>query len=72
MSEKTELLALRDDTGYFRLHDDGTEHCTMAKASVFPLEQIGFVKLQLNRLLGESQEEARIVKLVITEEPYTT
>jgi hypothetical protein len=71
MSNKTELLALRDNNDYFRLRDDGAERCTMAKASVFPLNQIDFVKEQLERLPGDDLPDVRIVKLVITEEPYT-
>ncbi len=71
MKGKTELLAIRDAKDYFRLRDNHTERCAMAKASVFPVGQADFVKQQLSRLHSENLPDARIVKLVITEEPYT-
>lgn len=70
MIGQTELLAIRDDDNYFRLRESHTEQCSMAKASVFPLERVDFVRQQLSRLQGENHPNARIVKLIITEEPY--
>ncbi|WP_163337003.1 hypothetical protein [Desulfopila sp. IMCC35008] len=72
MTGKTELLAIRDDNDFFRLQDSHTERCTMAKASVFPIERADYVRQQLLRLQGESLPNARIVKLIITEEPFPT
>lgn len=72
MKGRTELLAIRDDNDFFRLQDSQPERCTMAKASVFPLERADYVRRQLYRLQNNNLPKARIVKLIITQEPYQT
>lgn len=66
----TELLALKDSGSYYRFTEEGREKCSMAKASVYPMEQAELVKELLSRLHADGYHQADIVKLTITEEPY--
>ncbi len=64
------LLIVKDDKGYLRFSNKGFNHCSMDKASVFPLHSYPeiYQKLQLVRKTEESN--AAIFLLTISEEMY--
>jgi hypothetical protein len=66
----TELLVVKAGDTYIRFIDTGFEYCSMNKASVFPLGNIGEVRKRCDDISSEIQG-LQLMKLVITEEPFT-
>lgn len=66
----TELLVVKAGKKYIRFIDTGFEYCSMNKASVFPLGHIEDVKKHCDNISSEIQG-LQLMKLVITEEPFT-
>ncbi|WP_457576958.1 hypothetical protein [Desulfomarina sp.] len=65
-----ELLVIKEGESYFRFQDGTARPCAMAKASVFPLEQVEKVKKLVEKLKREGKTEAIIVQLTISEKIY--
>ncbi len=65
-----ELLVIKDGNSYVRFKDSAPLPCSMAKASVFPLEQVGKVKKLVEKLRQEGRTEAIIMQLTISEKIY--
>ncbi|BCL62540.1 hypothetical protein DGMP_32330 [Desulfomarina profundi] len=65
-----ELLVIKDGESYFRFRDNTALPCNMAKASVFPLEQIEKVRKLVEKLHQEGKMEAIIMQLTIHEKIY--
>ena len=65
-----ELLVIKDKESYFRFQDNTALPCDMAKASVFPLEQIEKVRKLVEKLHQEGRTGAIIMQLTIHEKIY--
>ncbi len=65
----TELLIVKTGEDYCRFTEDGFERCSMNKASVFPLAQLGEAKAWCSKLDAVGIESV-LMKLTITEEPF--
>jgi len=65
----TELLIVKTGADYCRFTEDGFERCSMNKASVFPLEQLGEAKAWCAKLETVGVESV-LMKLTISEEPF--
>lgn len=66
-----ELLIIKAGSRYYRFKDRQYHTCELNKASVFPLEKIDTVRELINRLQNAGIKKPHIVKLTITEEPYS-
>ncbi len=65
----TRLIVAKIDDDYVRLSREGGERCGLGQASVFPESQAEELRARL-AMLGEGWEKARLMLLIITEEPY--
>ena len=65
----TRLIVAKIDDDYVRLSGEGGERCSLGQASVFPESQAAELGARL-AMLGEGWEKARLMLLIITEEPY--
>ena len=66
----SELLILKVGAEYLRCTEGGFELCQLNKASVFPLSHVAEAK-QRCREAAARGVVAALVKLTITEEPFT-
>ncbi len=67
-----ELLIIKSGKQYIRFKDNGYQRCTLDKASVFPTARIRHVQNLLADLRARGVADARIKKLILTEEPFKT
>ena len=65
-----ELLIIKSMDHYFRFQGDFYDTCPMNKASVFPLEKVAEVKVCKKKLENDGVPDAKIYRLIITEEPF--
>ena len=63
-----ELLVVKAGDQYYRFSDGEYSSCGLNKASVYPLNLVDEVKLLCRQV---TEVEAKLVKLIIIEEPYT-
>ncbi len=63
-----ELLILKTGNRYIRLKQDGPHIVPLDKASVFPMNQIEYVRTHLQNLCEAGFENVYIKKLILTEE----
>ncbi len=64
------LLVIKDGDTYFRFQDNTPLPCNMAKASVFPVEQVEKVKSLAEKLRQKGRTGAIIMQLTISETVY--
>lgn len=65
----TELLIIKAGGDYFRVSQSSFERCPLNKASVFPLDKADEAE-DCCRRLRESGVSAKLMKLILVEEPY--
>jgi hypothetical protein len=64
------LLAIKDGDAYFRFQNGRPLPCTLARASVFPMEKVEKVKQLKTKLLQEGRSNTVIVQLTIKEKIF--